>query len=120
MHTSLSDDPPFPAVVGPDTTPNGLSDCFVSKVKAVPNASLPLNNFIFSGFVGGDGTDVGIFDGTYTAGQIALDSAGNAYISGMTYSFEDTFPDGDGFGSIPGFDQVHGGIKQSSTTTGSS
>jgi hypothetical protein len=99
----------FPAVVGPDTTHNGgVYDCFVSKVKAVPDAPVVEENFIFSGFIGGDAVDIGLIGSTTTAGHIALDSAGNAYISGMTFSRESTFPDGDGFGSIPGFDQVQG------------
>jgi hypothetical protein len=104
----------FPAVVGPDTTHNGFYDCFVSKVKAVPDAPVPEDNFIFSGFIGGDANDVGLIDSTIanTAGHIALDSAGNAYVSGMTTSLQATFPDGDGFGSIPGFDQVHGNVEE--------
>ena len=101
-------DPTFPVVVGPDTTPNGHYDCFVSKVKAVPDAPVPEDNFVFSGFIGGDRADIGFVGSGITAGHIALDSAGNAYISGMTQSWEDTFPDGNGFGSIPGFDQVQG------------
>ena len=110
-----SEETTFPAVVGPDTTHNGgIYDCFVSKVKAVPNAPVREDNFIFSGFIGGDGLDIGAFGGgSYTAGHVALDSAGNAYISGMTASLEATFPDGDGFGSIPGFDQVHGNQEES-------
>jgi hypothetical protein len=104
-----SDQTTFPAVVGPDTTFNGGYDCFVAKVKAAPNNPITINNFLFSGYIGGSGDDVGIIRGYATAGQIALDASGNAYISGMTTSREDTFPTGNGFGNIPGFDHTQNG-----------
>jgi len=62
----------FPAVVGPDTSFNGNEDAFVAKVSASGTA------LVYSGFLGGSGQDVG-------AG-IAVDSSGNAYVAGETYS----------------------------------
>jgi len=62
----------FPAVVGPDLTHNGSGDVFVAKVNAT-GAGL-----IYAGFLGGSARDVG--EG------IAVDSAGNAYITGWTGS----------------------------------
>jgi len=38
-----------------------------------------------------------------------VDSAGNAYITGETNSTETTFPDGNGFGAVPGFDHTQNG-----------
>jgi hypothetical protein len=55
----------------------------------------------FAGYIGGDGDDEGW--------GIAIDGAGNAYIAGMTSSGETTFPDGDGFGTLPGPDQSYNG-----------
>ena len=63
----------FPTAVGPDLTHNGGgNDAFVAKVDAT-GAS-----FVYSGFVGGTGSDTG--DG------IAVDPRGNAYIGGATSS----------------------------------
>lgn len=68
-----------------------------------------MSNFIFSGYIGGNGDDIGIIFGFATAGHIAIDSVGNAFISGMTTSDQVTFPSGTGFGSTPGFDRTHNG-----------
>src|SRR5712691_798919 len=57
----------FPVTVGPDLTFNGNNDAFVAKVKA-------------------DGTAVDIAYG------VAVDTAGNAYVTGYTTSSEATFP----------------------------
>jgi Beta-propeller repeat/FG-GAP-like repeat len=90
----------FPVIIGPDTTYNsgtndGTNDAFVAKVN-------PLGNrLMYAGYIGGSGHDSGL--------AIAVDGAGNAYVAGGTTSTAGTFPDGDGFGSIPGFDQTQNG-----------
>ncbi|HEX9446083.1 MAG TPA: SBBP repeat-containing protein, partial [Candidatus Binatia bacterium] len=56
---------------------------------------------IYSGFIGGLGDD--------RANGVAVDSAGNAYITGETSSDQTTFPDGNGFGPIPGGDKIQNG-----------
>jgi hypothetical protein len=68
----------FPVLSGPDLTHNGGVDAFVSKVNPSGTALL------YSGFLGGSGTD--------SARAIAVDTAGNAYITGSTNSTEATFP----------------------------
>ena len=69
----------FPVTVGPDLTYNGGDcDAFVAKVNAAGTA------LVYAGYIGGSGDDVG-------AG-IAVDSAGNAYVTGYTNSTEATFP----------------------------
>ncbi len=61
----------FPVAIGPDLTFNlGLTDAFVSKVAA--NGS----SLAYSGYIGGPGADVGQ--------GIAIDSSGNAYVTGET------------------------------------
>jgi hypothetical protein len=72
----------FPVTVGPDLTFNGGApvgnDAFVAKVNA---AGTGLD---YAGYIGGSGDD---------AGQgIAVDSLGNAYVTGVTSSSEATFP----------------------------
>ena len=100
----------FPATVGPDLTFNGGYDVFVAKVKAVPNDPTPKNNYHYCGYIGGTADDVGVTRGGFiTSGHIAIDANGNAYVSGMTKSAQTTFPDGDGFGPVPGPDQTHNG-----------
>jgi hypothetical protein len=68
----------FPATVGPDLTQNGLDDAFVAKVKADGTA------LDYAGFIGGSGNDQGR--------GIAVNSLGNAYVTGTTQSDETTFP----------------------------
>ncbi|MDP9343927.1 MAG: SBBP repeat-containing protein [Actinomycetota bacterium] len=58
----------FPTVVGPGTTPNGGLDAFVTKIS--PDGS----TILYSGLLGGPNDDVG--------NGIAVDSAGNAAITG--------------------------------------
>ena len=77
-HTT-SIDAKFPKVVGPYLIHNGGSDAFVAKVKADGKG------LTYCGFIGGTGNDYGF--------GIAVDSGGNAYITGRTDSTETTkFP----------------------------
>lgn len=100
----------FPAVVGPDLSHNGgRFDAYICKLKPVPNAPEPKDNYDYCGFVGGGDDDVGRFGNGVTAGHVAVDANGNAYSSGMTRSTEASFPDGDGFGDLPGPDRTHNG-----------
>ncbi len=75
--TSSSDNT-FPAIGGPDLTFNGGYDAFVTKVKAGGK------ELDFSGFIGGEEDDRG--------NGIAVDAAGNVYITGKTDSTQATFP----------------------------
>jgi hypothetical protein len=68
----------FPESVGPDLSHNGGDDVFVAKVNA-GGASLG-----YAGFIGGDAEDSG--------SGIAVDDAGNAYVTGQTGSSEGSFP----------------------------
>jgi len=71
--TGVTDSSDFPAVVGPDTSFNdGWEDAFVAKVNPAGTA------LVYAGFLGGSGTDWG--EG------IAVDSSGNAYVTGWTQS----------------------------------
>jgi len=75
----VSTEPTFPATVGPDLTYNGGSwDAFVAKV-ASDGRSL-----VYCGYIGGNSDDNGY--------GIAVDAAGNAYVTGQTSSNEKTFP----------------------------
>jgi hypothetical protein len=68
----------FPVTVGPDLAHNGGYDAFVAKVRADGTG------LVYCGYIGGSGDDEGH--------GIALDVAGNAYVTGLTYSNEATFP----------------------------
>ena len=68
----------FPVTIGPDLTHNGGYDAFVAKVNAGGTT------LVYAGYIGGSGSDNG--------NDIAVDAAGNAYITGYTYSTEATFP----------------------------
>jgi len=68
----------FPVAVGPDLTYNGGVDAFVVKINATGTALL------YAGYIGGSDDDAGY--------GVAVDSAGNAYITGSTGSSEATFP----------------------------
>ena len=68
----------FPVTVGPDLTFNGNGDAFVAKVNAAGTA------LVYAGYVGGSGVDQAL--------GIAVDVAGNAYVTGVTDSSETTFP----------------------------
>ncbi len=100
--TSSSETDGFPVTGGPDTTYNGgPQDAFVAKVK--PDGT----GLAYAGYVGG-GAEGDPADNNEQSNGLALDAAGNAYVSGFTASDEGTFPDGDGFGAVPGFDQSIG------------
>jgi len=61
----------FPEIVGPDLTYNGgVADAFVAKVNAAGTA------LVYTGYIGGAGEDYGH--------DIAVDSLGNAYVTGDT------------------------------------
>ena len=74
-----SDQASFPVAVGPDLTFNGGSvDAFVAKVRADGTA------LVYCGYIGGSGADSGY--------GIAVDAAGNAYVTGVTDSDQASFP----------------------------
>ncbi|MCX6028588.1 MAG: SBBP repeat-containing protein [Chloroflexi bacterium] len=68
----------FPETVGPDVTHNDGEDAFVAKVNASGSA------LVYAGYIGGSADDRGF--------GIAVDSAGNAYVTGDTNSTQATFP----------------------------
>ncbi|HQP45059.1 MAG TPA: SBBP repeat-containing protein, partial [Thermoanaerobaculales bacterium] len=67
-----------PVTVGPDLSYNGSGDAFVTKVNAVGNA------LSYCGYVGGSESDLGF--------GIAVNAAGNAFLTGYAASDESTFP----------------------------
>lgn len=73
----------FPVLGGPDLLHNGGADsgfdAFVAKVNVDGSA------LVYAGYIGGSGGDESGHD-------IAVDSAGNAYVAGYTNSTETTFP----------------------------
>jgi len=81
----------FPAIGGPDMTYNGVRDAFVAKVNASGTALL------YSGYIGGSFEDYGY--------GIAVDSTGNAYVSGGARSNEATFP------VVGGPDMTYNGVR---------
>jgi uncharacterized repeat protein (TIGR01451 family) len=81
----------FPTTVGPDVSQNGGLDAFVAKVD--PTGS----QLLYAGFIGGSGDDRGK--------AIAVDSLGNAYITGETNSTQTTFP------VTTGPDLTHNGLS---------
>ena len=62
----------FPTVTGFDNSSNGFEDVFITKINAAGSA------LIYSTYLGGSQIEVG--------GAIALDSAGSAYLTGVTFS----------------------------------
>ncbi|MGH8557260.1 MAG: SBBP repeat-containing protein, partial [Methylococcales bacterium] len=70
----------FPVKAGPDLTLNGdlYGDAFVAKVNAAGTG------LVYAGYIGGNNSDYGF--------GIAVDIAGNAYVTGDTFSTEATFP----------------------------
>jgi hypothetical protein len=87
---SFPDGDGFGEVPGPDQTYNGGEDAWV--VKVAPSGE----GLVYAGYIGGDSYDAGF--------GMAIDADGSAYLGGMTFSSEATFPDGDGFGSLKGPD----------------
>ena len=76
---TISSQTSFPVTVGPDLTHNGGSyDAFVAKVNAAGTA------LVYCGYIGGSAEDQGY--------SVAVDSSGNAYVTGFTYSTETDFP----------------------------
>jgi hypothetical protein len=73
-----SNETTFPVTGGPDLSHNGSSDIFVAKVNAAGTA------LVYCGYIGGSSSESGM--------GIAVDSAGNAYLTGFTGSSEATFP----------------------------
>ncbi len=68
----------LPRLIGPDLTyGGGSSDVFVTKVNST-------GTITFSGYIGGAETDYGF--------GIAVDRAGNAYVTGETFSDQQSFP----------------------------
>jgi len=79
--STQSDERTFPVTMGPDLTYNGgrnEGDAFVAKVN--PQGT----GLVYCGYIGGAGDDRGY--------GIAVDSGGNAYVTGETLSDEKTFP----------------------------
>jgi hypothetical protein len=68
----------FPVLGGPDLSYNGGGDAFVAKVNPAGTA------LVYAGYIGGSGGDRGF--------GIAVDSAGNAYVTGSTESTKASFP----------------------------
>jgi hypothetical protein len=75
---TFSDEKSFPVAVGPDTTYNGSGDAFVVEVNPSGTA------LIYASYIGGVDSDEGR--------DIAVDKAGNAYVTGVTFSDETSFP----------------------------
>ncbi len=75
---TTSSEATFPMVGALDPTFNGGTDAFIAKIDTTGSA------ITYSGFIGGAGID--------EAFDIALDPAGNAYLTGRTTSSEATFP----------------------------
>ncbi len=94
--TTFPDGDGVGSIPGPDTTLSGGSDAFVVKLNATGTS------FSYVAFVGG------ALEDRYAPG-LTVSPQGSAWIAGRTKSTEATFPDGDGFGSIPGFDKTHNG-----------
>ncbi len=67
----------FPVKRGPDLTYGGNGDVWVAKVHAIEGIQ-------YCGYIGGSGVE--------NAGDIAIDSAGAAYVTGSTNEPADTFP----------------------------
>jgi Ca2+-binding RTX toxin-like protein len=76
--TTFPDGDGFGALSGPDTSFNGVADAFVAKV-ASSGTSL-----VYVGYIGGASLDTG--------NDIAVDSAGAAYVTGYTESHQSSFP----------------------------
>jgi hypothetical protein len=79
--TSSSESEAFPVKEGPDITYNGGTyDSFVVKIDNTGT------DIIFCGYIGGDKSECDL------GGDIDIDDMGNMYITGITYSDENSFP----------------------------
>jgi hypothetical protein len=80
--STYSDETTFPVKVGPDLVfnndPDSFTDGFVAKIHSSGTS------LVYCGYIGGAGED--------SCSGIAVDSSGNAYVTGNTGSSEDTFP----------------------------
>jgi hypothetical protein len=76
--STISDQTTFPIVGGPDLTYNSNTDAFVAKVE--PDGS----GLVYAGYIGGSKMEF--------ASGIDIDSSGAAYVVGLTYSDQSTFP----------------------------
>ena len=88
---TLSNETTFPESVGPDLAANGNYDAFIAKVNGSGTG------LVYCGFIGGADAD-------YGAG-VAVDAAGNAYVTGYTLSTQTTFP------VVAGYDMTHNGLN---------
>ncbi len=77
--TTISSEASFPVGVGPDLTRDLGNDAFVAKLNTAGT------DLTYCGYIGGSGYDY--------ATDIAIDTSGNAYITGYTSSGEATFPE---------------------------
>ncbi len=93
--TSFPDGDGFGALPGPDRTFNGDQDAFIAKVR--PDG----RGLVYVGYIGGSASEFGL--------GVAVDAAGNAYVTGETASDETSFPAGNGFGALPGPDHTYNG-----------
>jgi hypothetical protein len=81
--TSSTETDLFPLLEGPDATFNGdgsslfPGDAFVAKVG-------PTGTLLYCGYIGGSESDIGT--------GIGVDASGNAYVAGVTRSYDGTFP----------------------------
>ena len=80
-----SNEASFPVVVGPDLSYNGgANDAFVAKLKLNPTDATVANNYVYNGYIGGNGDER-----AYAVAVLGYD----AYVAGFTSSTEATFPD---------------------------
>jgi len=70
----------FPTLNAFDNTFNGNLDAFVTKLSPGGDA------LVYSTYLGGSGAEYEYLDGIQEIGDIAVDSAGNAYVTGVTGS----------------------------------
>lgn len=75
---TYSDETSFPVTIGPDLIYNSRNDAFVAKVESSGSA------LAYCGYIGGLDHDYGY--------GVAVDSGMNAYVTGSTYSDQDSFP----------------------------
>lgn len=89
----------FPATSGSfDTTFNGPPGPPIPNDAAAVKLNPSGTALVYATYIGGAGEEQPFGN--------AVDRAGNVYVTGRTSSDQSTFPDGDGFGGVPGFDQV--------------